>query len=156
MKILNVTKKTVIFILLVALLLSLLLLMLLKTFYSHTIVMDTENFTQILKESHEDPYSYLNHRIICSGYLFRAKDFRENQFVVARDMLVGEGESRIVGFLCESEEIKNFESNEWIQIDGVFTIGNYHGAMPIIQVTSIKKVDTPNNFFVMPPKNFSL
>lgn len=152
MKIFNVTKKSIIFIILCALLLASISFIILKSVNQDTIIMTTQNFTTILKDSHENPYDYLNKKIISNGYVFRANDFKENQFVVARDMLINKNESRIVGFLCESDEIKNFESNEWIQIDGVFTIGDYHGAMPMIKVNTIKRITTPNDIFVLPPE----
>lgn len=151
MKIFNVTKKNISYLLLILLLISFISLIILKSISQTAIVMNTQNYTSILKESHENPYDYLGKRLITNGYVFRANDFKENQFVVARDMLVSETESRIVGFLCESDDIKNYESNEWIQIDGIFTIGDYHGAMPIIHVNKIDGITTPNDVFVMPP-----
>ena len=66
-------------------------------------------------------------------------------------MLVSKNESRIVGFLCEYENIKNFEDNVWVAIEGILTIGDYYGAMPIIKVNKIQKITTPNDIFVNPP-----
>ncbi|MBQ9279746.1 MAG: hypothetical protein IJ215_01690 [Clostridia bacterium] len=152
MKIFNITKQNILYILLAILLIALLCLIALKCFSADTVIMNTENFTTILKESHEDPYSFLNKKIISNGYIFRAQDFKENQFVVARDMLVGNHESRIVGFLYEYDDAMNFESNEWVQVEGIFTVGDYHGAMPIIKVNHIKRINTPNDIFVLPPE----
>ena len=47
--------------------------------------------------------------------------------------------SVIVGFLCEYDKAKNFEDGTWIEITGEITKGNYHGDMPIVKVTEIKK-----------------
>ena len=152
MKIFNVSLKTIIYILIAIAVLVALFFIYYNYFDSNTIKMNTDNFTNILKASHEDPYSYVGKKIISSGYVFRANDFNENQFVVARDMLVGNNESRIVGFLYESDDIKNFESNEWVEVEGLFTVGDYHGAMPIIKVDKIKRITTPNEIFVLPPR----
>lgn len=152
MKFVNITKKSIRYVLLISLLIAFISFLILKSIQSNAIIMNDENYTQILKDSHENPYSYLNKRVISNGYLYRANDFKENQFVVARDMLINEHESRIVGFLCEYDEINKFESNQWIQIDGIFTIGDYHGAMPVIKVNQVKKISTPNDFFVFPPQ----
>ena len=81
-----------------------------------TLVLNNENYTTILKTVHDTPSDYINKKIKMSGYVFRANDFKENRFVVARDMIVSENDYRIVGFLCESDEIKNYENNVWIEV----------------------------------------
>lgn len=92
-------------------------------------------------------------KIHSTGHVFRVNDFKENQFVTARDMIVSDNDYRIVGFLCESDEIKNFENNSWIEIKGTIKLKDYHGPMPIIEVFEIKKITTPNESAVYPPKN---
>ena len=79
-----------------------------------TINMTSENFSKILKECHDSPYKYENKKIKMVGYVFRASDFESNQFVIARDMLINESESRIIGFLCESNESYKIKNNEWV------------------------------------------
>ena len=37
-------------------------------------------------------------KIHSTGYVFRVNDFKENQFVTARDMIVSDNDYRIVGF----------------------------------------------------------
>ncbi len=81
-----------------------------------TIKMTSENFSQILKEVHDSPYKYENKKIEMVGYVFRVNDFDKNQFVVARDMLINDSESRIIGFLCESPEAEKLQNNEWIHV----------------------------------------
>ncbi|MBQ8299107.1 MAG: hypothetical protein IJX99_04465 [Clostridia bacterium] len=118
---------------------------------SETIIMTSENYTQILKEIHDNPYDYENKKIEMIGYVFRSADFNENQFVIARDMLISESESRIVGFLCEYEKAKEIENNEWIKGEGKIQIGDYHGAMPIVQIKNVAKSEVPNQIWVYPP-----
>lgn len=118
---------------------------------SNTIIMTSENYTQILKEIHDNPYDYQNKSIEMIGYIFKADDFNEKQFVIARDMLINESDSRIVGFLCEYENINDFENNEWVKAKGKIYIGDYHGAMPIVQITSLTLSDVPKQIWVFPP-----
>ena len=87
-----------------------------------------------------------------SGYVFRANDFKDNQFVVARDMMVSENDYRIVGFLCESNNIKEYENNVWIEVKGIIKLKDYHGPMPIVEVYEINKITTPNDSMVCLPK----
>ena len=91
-------------------------------------------------------------KLILLGYVYRVLDFSENQFVLARDMVISSDyQSVIVGFLCEADNAKNFENNTWVEITGEITKGNYHGDMPIVKVTEMKMVDKPNEELVYPP-----
>lgn len=83
---------------------------------SNTIKMTSENYSEILKKIHDSPYEYENKKIEMVGYVFRANDFNSNQFVVARDMLINESESRIIGFLCENPNAQELNNNEWIAV----------------------------------------
>ena len=49
--------------------------------------------------------------------------------------------------------IATFENNSWIEIKGTIKLKDYHGPMPIIEVFEIKKITTPNETAVYPPKN---
>ena len=60
-------------------------------------------------------------------------------------------QSVIVGFLCESEESKNFEDNTWVEITGKIVKGDYHGDMPIVKITKINTINKPNDEYVYPP-----
>ena len=54
-------------------------------------------------------------------------------------------------FLCEYNDINDFEDGSWVNVTGEITKGDYHGDMPIIKVTEIKSCDKPNDEFVYPP-----
>ncbi len=149
---LNIKFKTCIKILLVILICFLLLLF--SKFFDDTIVMTNENFTEILKEYHDQPYKYEGTKIKTSGYVFRVKDLTENQFVIARDMLINEKESQIVGFLCEYPKASEVLNNEWVSAEGTLYVGNYHGPMPILKLTKIKSIPKINSPFVSPPTDF--
>ncbi len=115
MKIFNITIKhlrlpIVIFMFLIAIFLCLFLNNI------NTINMTSENFSEVLKDCHDAPYKYENKKIKMVGYIFRVSDFESNQFVVARDMLINESESRIIGFLCEASNSYEFQDNEWVSV----------------------------------------
>ena len=117
-----------------------------------TIIMTDENYTYILNDCHNNIDKYVNKKISFTGYIFRANDFTETQFVTARDMLISDSEFRIVGFLCNYKNAKKFEDNMWVNVDGIVTKGDYNGEIPIIEVKNMKKITTPNEVFVYPPK----
>lgn len=112
----------------------------------------SSNYTNVLKAVHDNIDNYVGTKINFTGYVYRVLDLKDNQFILARDMIVSSDfQSVIVGFLCESEEAKNFEDNTWVELTGEIIKGDYHGDMPIVKVTQINKVDKPNDEYVYPP-----
>ncbi len=114
--------------------------------------LSTSNYTNILKTVHENIDDYVGIQINFTGYVYRVLDLKENQFVLARNMIVSSDfQSVVVGFLCECEKAKDFEDDTWVEITGKVVKSDYHGDMPIVQVTEMKKVDKPSEEFVYPP-----
>ncbi len=112
----------------------------------------TDNYTDILKAVHENLDNYIGQKICFSGYIYRAIDFTEEEFVLARDMVVSSNsETLIVGFLCHSDKISNIPDNTWVEITGTIKKGTYHSEIPIIYVTELKKIEKPADEFVYPP-----
>lgn len=113
---------------------------------------DAKNYTNILKAVHEDLDSYVGTKFKFTGYVYRAMDFKENQFVLARNMVISSDyQTLIVGFLCESEKIKTVTDNTWIEITGTIQKGDYHGDIPIIKVTHLEEIEKPLEEYVYPP-----
>ncbi len=111
-----------------------------------------QNYTNVLKAVHENIDDYVGVKIQFTGYVYRVLDLTETQFILARDMIISSDyQYVIVGFLCEYENAQNFENETWVELTGEITKGNYHGDMPIVEVTDIYEVDTPNEEYVYPP-----
>ena len=112
-----------------------------------------DNYTNVLKTVHENLESYIGKKICFTGYVYRNLDFKDNQFVLARDMLISsDNQSLIVGFLCECKKAKDYENNSWIEITGEISKGNYHGEIPVIKIKNIKQIEKPSeNIIVYPP-----
>ena len=112
----------------------------------------TSNYTNVLKTVHENIDNYVGVKISFSGYVYRVLNLKDNQFVLARDMIISsDHQSVVVGFLCEYENAKDFKDNTWVEITGEITKGDYHGDMPIVKITEIKTIDRPNDEYVYPP-----
>ena len=95
-----------------------------------------KNYTNVLKTVHENIDSYVGKKICFTGYVYRVLDLQDNQFVLARDMIVSSNsQSVVVGFLCECDNAKNFTDNSWVKVTGIIVKGDYHGDMPIVKVT---------------------
>lgn len=112
----------------------------------------SDNYTDVLKMVHNDLNTYIGQKIKFSGYIYRAPDFSENEFVLARNMLINNNtQSLIVGFLCNCNDIKQFADNTWVEITGEITKGNYHGEIPVIKIIQINKTTKPDDEYVYPP-----
>lgn len=111
-----------------------------------------KNYTNVLKSVHENIENYIDLKIRFSGYVYRVSDLNENQFILARDMIISSDlKTLVVGFLCEYNNIKEYDNNTWIEITGIIKKGQYHGDMPIIMVQEIKRIDKPKEEYVYPP-----
>ena len=78
--------------------------------------------------------------------------FNKDQFVLGRNMIISSDfKYVVVGFLCESDKISEFEDGTWVNVTGEITKGDYHGDMPIILVTELNKCDKPTDEYVYPP-----
>ena len=105
-----------------------------------------ENYTNVLKEVHENIDNYVGQKISFSEYIYRVNDFSDNQFVLARDMDIGNKQTLIVGFLCSCDFAKEFDTYSWVEIEGEITKGTYNNQdIPIIEITKIEKAEKPEN-----------
>ena len=112
----------------------------------------SSNYTNILKTVHDNIDNYIDVKIKFTGYIYRIYDFNENQFVLARDMIVSSDfKTVVVGFLCEYKYAKNFDDNTWVELTGTIKKGDYHGDMPIVHVTQINEIKKTSEEYVYPP-----
>lgn len=113
---------------------------------------EPENYTNILKQIHEDIDTYLGQKITFSGYVYRINGFSDDQFVLARDMDIGNNQTLIVGFLCSYEDSNNYKDYSWVNITGEITKGSYNNSdIPIIKILQINEISKPENASVPLP-----
>ena len=55
-----------------------------------------ENYTDILKEVHEDLDTYIGQKISFTGYVYRVEDLEEDEFILARDMVINSKNQTVV------------------------------------------------------------
>ena len=113
------------------------------------------NYTNILNAVHNDIDNYIGQKISFSGYVYRVYDLTENQFVLARDMVVSSDfQTVVVGFLCSFDKASSYKDNTWVNITGKITKGYYHGDIPIIEIETIEEIKKPADSYVYPPDDF--
>lgn len=115
----------------------------------------SDNYTNVLKSVHDNMDDYIGKKICFTGYIYRVLDFKETEFVLARDMIISSDmQTLIVGFLCDCKNAKDFLDESWVEITGEITKGTYHGNMPIIKIKEIKQIGKPKeDIYVYPPDN---
>lgn len=117
---------------------------------------DSSNYTNILQAVHDNTDSYVGMKIKFTGYVYRVLDFNDNEFVLARDMLINKENTQavVVGFLCTYKDAEDFEDGTWVNVTGTIKKGKYHNQeIPIIEIKSLEETDEPEEEFVLPPNN---
>ena len=114
---------------------------------NYDFILTEENFTNTLKQIHENIDENLGKTVKMSGFVFKMPDFKDGYFVCGRNTVIN-NENNVAGFLCNHSESSKFIDNEWIEITGVITKGDYNGVMPIIKVGNVTKITAPSNTFV--------
>lgn len=111
-----------------------------------------ENYTNILKEVHEDIDTYIGQKISFTGYVYRVSDLKEEEFILARDMKINDlNQTVVVGFLCKYDKAKELSDNTWIKITGEIKKGYYYGDIPYLDISELEKCEIPDNPIVKVP-----
>lgn len=113
----------------------------------------SQNYANILQSVHDDVDSYVGQKIKFSGFVYRVYDLNQEQFVLGRNMIISSDfQTVVVGFLCHYKQAPSFQDSTWVELEGKITKGTYQGSdMPILEVTSIKEIEKPNDEYVYPP-----
>lgn len=112
----------------------------------------SNEYTNFLKNCHENIDDYINKNVKLTGYIYRLPTFNDNQFVLARTMILDSNNTAVVvGILSQCESASNYKDGEWVTITGTITEGYYNGTMPIVNITDIFKCDIPEDEYVYPP-----
>lgn len=113
----------------------------------------TDEYTNFLKDCHENINSYIGKSFKITGYVYKLPDFTKSQFVLARTMIIDDKNSAVVvGILCENNSQKEYGSGSWLEITGTIKKGNYNGEIPILEISNIKTTTAPKDEFVYLPQ----
>ena len=113
---------------------------------------ETHEYTNILKQVYDNVDAYVGQSINFTGYVYKLYDLKENEFVLARDMVINsDSQSVVVGFLCSYDKAKNLKEGIWVNITGEIIKGYYHNEIPVININKIEETSKPEEEFVYPP-----
>lgn len=119
---------------------------------NNIVELDSNNYTSFLKDCHENIDNYVGYNIRVTGYIYRVPDFNQNQFVLARTMLYdSSNQAVVVGIMCDCDSINEYEDYTWVTIEGTIFKGDFHGDIPIVNISKITRSKMPENEFVFEP-----
>ena len=111
-----------------------------------------KQYTNILKEVYENIDNYVGQTIHFTGYIYKLYDFKDSEFILARDMLINsDSQTVVVGFLCSYDKAKTFAEGTWVNVTGTIIKGYYHNEIPVIDITSMEETKKPEEIYVYPP-----
>lgn len=115
---------------------------------------ESNEYTNILKQVYDDIDTYVGQSISFTGYVYKINDFKDTEFVLARDMLINsDSQSVVVGFLCTHENAKNLQNGTWVNVTGKIIKGYFHDEIPVIDINKIEETTKPEEEYVYPPDN---
>lgn len=113
-----------------------------------------KNYTNILKQVYDDIDTYVGQTINFTGYIYKINDFNDNEFILARDMLINsDSQSVVVGFLCSYSDANSLKEGTWVNATGTIIKGYYHNEIPVIEINKIEETNKPEEEYVYPPDN---
>ena len=59
-------------------------------------VVDTYNYTNVLKTVHDNLSSYIGQKINLTGYVYMVSDINNDEFIIARDMIISSDNQSVV------------------------------------------------------------
>ena len=117
-----------------------------------TVVINSDNFVKWLQEICNNMGNYEGKKIQLTGFVFKDKTFKKNEFVPARLMMsCCSADLQPVGILCRYDKAAGLKQDTWITLTGKIEIVDYNGEKtPIIIAENIQKTEKPEKDYVYP------
>lgn len=119
-------------------------------------VIDSKNYTNVLKMVNDDLDTYIGQEISYTGYVYRVSDIKKNEFILARDMVISSSPKQtvVVGFLATCDNSESFENGAWVTVTGTIEKGYYLEEVPILKISEIKRASKPEDSEVPVPDDY--
>jgi putative membrane protein len=119
---------------------------------SGPIQVTADNFVRVVDALGQSPESYAGRKIDMLGFVMRQQDLTSREFGLIRFVISHCTADAIPGgLIVESGDTGAFRDGTWIEVEGVIRLGNYEQqVVPVIEATSIKRDDQPQDPYVYP------
>jgi putative membrane protein len=117
-----------------------------------TVVMDDNNFVNWVQEIYNNPSKYEGKKIEVTGFVFKDKQFKSNEFVPARLMMVCcAADMSPIGLLAQYNNASELRQDSWFNFSGKIVIGEFKGQQTaVIDIESAERTVKPKNEYVYP------
>lgn len=112
----------------------------------------TNNFVFSLDEILYNPDKYVGKEIELSGFVYRDKSLKENEFIIGKFMMVCcAADMQIAGITCDNNNLQYYDDNTWVKIKGTIQKSSHEDEVdPIIILEHIEKDPSPDTSYVYP------
>lgn len=116
------------------------------------IVVDEQNFLNWLYILYRDAEEYRGTEIEITGFVFRDEEFEQNQFVLARFIMVCcIADMQLAGLMCRYEGAQELQTDEWVSIRGHIEEETFLGEkIPVIIPEEIIPAEKPEIPYIYP------
>jgi putative membrane protein len=122
------------------------------------VVIEDANFYKAVNELGTNLNKYKGKRININGFVLRKKEFKEDEFVIARmSMDCCAADAQVIGIMAKLDRAFEFKKDAWVSVEGIIeeveyrdTVTNTDLILPIIKVSKIENIKTPENIYVYP------
>jgi putative membrane protein len=124
----------------------------------NTIVIDEQNFYKAVTEIGTNLDKYTGKKVTINGFVFKKEDLKEDEFVIARmSMACCAADAQVIGLMAKWDRTLELKKDSWVKVEGIIeeveykeTGTNTNLTLPVIKVTNIENLTTPDNIYVYP------
>jgi putative membrane protein len=118
----------------------------------NVININSKNFVFSLDEILANPDKYVGQEIEITGFVYKDKTLKENEFIVGRFMMICcAADLQIAGLGCEGINLENYPNDTWIRVKGKIKNDTSDSTSdPVIVVEHMEKDLNPDSSYVYP------
>jgi len=109
-------------------------------------------YAPFYQEINENMRQFVGKEITLTGFIYKEKDFKPNQFVLGRFLITHcIADANLIGFLSELEHGTEPKEDTWVEAKGRIEIQEYDGVeMPALKIEEWKEIGEPKHPYVYP------
>jgi putative membrane protein len=119
------------------------------------IAIDNKNYLQVMNKLYDDVNKYKGKKITIKGFVYRDKEFVEDNFVAARMKLsCCAADAEVIGFMCKFSGSNKLNKDQWVQVTGTIEVGSLNAKngqriiIPLIKVEKLMNIEEPVNKYI--------
>jgi putative membrane protein len=120
------------------------------------IIVTPENYLDIMSILDLYVNQFVGKQLELVGFVFRERDFSENQFVVARFAIqCCSADATVYGTLAEWSKAKKLETDSWVRVTGRIDRTEYGSQnIPLLQIEDVQQIEEPDEPYVYPSTEY--